>query len=273
MGVGTDYTSTETTDAGSIIQVIKQLHPVEFTDSSTEADSVLWNFGDGNTSTERNPIHNYSSNGTFLVTLTAYNQFGEDSTTQTVIVSGIGVDSYEVEQPTEEETTEETTEETVEETTEEVIEEEEEVIAVDNDVQTFNIDVPSIPEVEEEVISPKGEEEVDYTEEITYEDEETTTTQTTTTTTTQTESNELTFEVSAFDRYIVGSTSMFVLVDPSIFEILKEGSPITLTRLSNKEVHSRVIERLEKNEDMFGFMVDAPINANNREPFEVLATI
>ena len=66
MGVGTDYTSTETTDVGSVIRVIKQLHPVEFTDSSTNADSVLWNFGDGNTSTERNPIHNYSSNGTFV---------------------------------------------------------------------------------------------------------------------------------------------------------------------------------------------------------------
>ena len=35
MGAGTDYTSTESTDAGSIVQVIKQLHPVEFTDSST----------------------------------------------------------------------------------------------------------------------------------------------------------------------------------------------------------------------------------------------
>jgi PKD repeat protein len=276
MGVGTDYTSTETTDAGSIIQVIKQLHPVEFTDSSTNADSVLWNFGDGNTSTERNPIHNYSSNGTFIVTLTAYNEFGEDSTTQSVVVTGIGVDYYE--QEVEEEVEEVEEEEPIEleadpEDLPDVEEEEvEEVIAVDDDVQTFNIDVPSIPEVEEEVISPKDEEEVDYTEEVTYEDEETTTTQTTTTTTTQPKSNELTFEVSAFDRYIVGYTPMFVLVDPSIFEILKEGSPITLTRLSNKAVHSRVIERLEKNEDMFGFMVDAPIDANHREPFEVQIT-
>ena len=71
----------------SIIQRIKQSEPIQFTDSSSGADSVLWNFGDGDTSTERNPIHNYSSNGTFVVTLTAYNQFGEDSTTQTVVVS------------------------------------------------------------------------------------------------------------------------------------------------------------------------------------------
>ena len=95
----------------SIIQRIKQSEPIQFTDSSW-CDGVLWNFGDGDTSTERNPIHNYSSNGTFVVTLTAYNQFGEDSTTQAlVVVSGIGVDSYEVEQPTEEETTEEVVEE------------------------------------------------------------------------------------------------------------------------------------------------------------------
>ena len=148
MGVGTDYTSTESTDAGSIVQVIKQLHPVEFTDSSTEADSVLWNFGDGNTSTERNPIHNYSSNGTFVVTLTAYNQFGEDSTTQTVVVSGIGVDSYEVEQPTEEETTEEVVEE---ETIEEVVEEqpaEEDSTFQTQDVQTTDIfGEPLMPEL------------------------------------------------------------------------------------------------------------------------------
>lgn len=91
MGAGTDYTSTESTDAGSIIQVIKLLHPVEFTDSSTGADSVLWNFGDGNTSSERNPIHNYSSNGTFVVTLMAYNEFGEDSTTQTVVSASVWI--------------------------------------------------------------------------------------------------------------------------------------------------------------------------------------
>lgn len=123
----------------SIIQRIKQSEPIQFTDSSSGADSVLWNFGDGDTSTERNPIHNYSSNGTFVVTLTAYNQFGEDSTTQTVVVSGIGVDYYEVE-------TEESEEEVVEE---QIVEEttEEDSLSYSQDVQTFDLGVPSMPEL------------------------------------------------------------------------------------------------------------------------------
>ena len=47
--------------------------PVNFEDfSTTESDSIQtwqWNFGDGQTSTEQNPIHNYTSPGTYNVTL------------------------------------------------------------------------------------------------------------------------------------------------------------------------------------------------------------
>lgn len=56
--------------------------PVEiaFTDSSTNTPtSWLWDFGDGYTSTEQNPVHNYTTAGTFDVTLTAYNDDGYDS--------------------------------------------------------------------------------------------------------------------------------------------------------------------------------------------------
>lgn len=44
---------------------------VSFTDESTgEPDSWLWDFGDGSTSTEQNPIHQYTTCGSFNVTLT-----------------------------------------------------------------------------------------------------------------------------------------------------------------------------------------------------------
>jgi PKD repeat protein len=41
-----------------------------FTDASTGATSWMWNFGDGNTSTQQNPTHTYTTNGPHYVTLT-----------------------------------------------------------------------------------------------------------------------------------------------------------------------------------------------------------
>ncbi|WP_026897930.1 gliding motility-associated C-terminal domain-containing protein [Daejeonella oryzae] len=46
---------------------------VKFNNQSLEADSYLWDFGDGSTSILENPEHNYSQTGEFDVTLTAFN--------------------------------------------------------------------------------------------------------------------------------------------------------------------------------------------------------
>ncbi|MCD4841628.1 MAG: cobaltochelatase subunit CobN [Methanosarcinales archaeon] len=46
---------------------------VAFTDGSTNATSWLWDFGDGENSTQPNPIHVYDSVGTYSVALTATN--------------------------------------------------------------------------------------------------------------------------------------------------------------------------------------------------------
>ncbi|MFD2551007.1 PKD domain-containing protein [Bizionia sediminis] len=43
---------------------------VAFTNTSADYDSVLWEFGDGNTSTLSNPVHTYASVGAYTVTLT-----------------------------------------------------------------------------------------------------------------------------------------------------------------------------------------------------------
>jgi PKD repeat protein len=43
--------------------------PVAFASTSVFATSYLWDFGDGNTSTEENPTHTYASNGDYTVTL------------------------------------------------------------------------------------------------------------------------------------------------------------------------------------------------------------
>jgi PKD repeat protein len=58
--------------------------PVEFTDTSYgNPTSWLWNFGDGYTSTEQNPIHDFVSRGKpYTVTLTVTNAYGSDSTSR-----------------------------------------------------------------------------------------------------------------------------------------------------------------------------------------------
>ncbi|MGZ8516449.1 MAG: PKD domain-containing protein [Chitinophagaceae bacterium] len=49
---------------------------INFTNNSTGSVSWLWNFGDGNTSTQQNPSHTYATAGNFNVTLIATNASG-----------------------------------------------------------------------------------------------------------------------------------------------------------------------------------------------------
>jgi|GEM_PF-1244906 len=52
---------------------------VQFTDASSNGvTSWLWDFGDGTTSTEQNPVHTYASAGEYTVRLTVKNQYDED---------------------------------------------------------------------------------------------------------------------------------------------------------------------------------------------------
>jgi PKD repeat protein len=61
---------------------------VNFTDNSlNNPTSWSWNFGDGNASSSQNPIHTYSSAGTYTVLLIATNAFGSNYTPKTVIVN------------------------------------------------------------------------------------------------------------------------------------------------------------------------------------------
>ncbi|HET8687151.1 MAG TPA: PKD domain-containing protein, partial [Methanosarcina sp.] len=60
---------------------------VQFNDLSENATSVNWDFGDGKNSAERNPIHKFTTQGTYTVNLTAINGNGTDSKSATIEVT------------------------------------------------------------------------------------------------------------------------------------------------------------------------------------------
>lgn len=75
------FTSTINADTGT----------AAFTNTSTNANTYAWDFGDGNTSTEANPTKNFSS-GTYTVSLTASNNAGASDTFEDEITVLIPVD-------------------------------------------------------------------------------------------------------------------------------------------------------------------------------------
>ncbi|NLN44732.1 MAG: PKD domain-containing protein, partial [Methanosarcina sp.] len=60
---------------------------VLFNDSSENAVSFNWDFGDGTYSTEKNPIQTYSTAGIYTVNMTVSNEIGTDSKLVTINVS------------------------------------------------------------------------------------------------------------------------------------------------------------------------------------------
>lgn len=53
---------------------------VKFRDDTTgKVTSWLWDFGDGKTSTEQNPVHKYAENGTYTITLKVTGPGGTDT--------------------------------------------------------------------------------------------------------------------------------------------------------------------------------------------------
>ncbi len=70
-GVDVTFTNTSNADAGSA--------------------TYLWDFGDGNTSTQENPMHTFTANGTYTVSLVVTDQCGADTVTYSVIIQGISI--------------------------------------------------------------------------------------------------------------------------------------------------------------------------------------
>lgn len=63
---------------------------IQFYNSSTPGNSAFWDFGDGGTSIDFQPIHIFSTTGTYEVLLVMENDFGcKDSTTQTIYITEV----------------------------------------------------------------------------------------------------------------------------------------------------------------------------------------
>lgn len=61
-----------------------------FTNTSANATSYLWDFGDSTNSTDENPAHSFPAPGSYLVTLTADGFCGSVSYSDTVVVVAVG---------------------------------------------------------------------------------------------------------------------------------------------------------------------------------------
>ncbi|XOV66958.1 MAG: PKD domain-containing protein [Fluviicola sp.] len=85
--IGADYFEPLVAD----FSFVQNGYDVQFTDASVWANDYLWDFGDGNTSTDANPLHTYASNGTYNMTLTVTNECETADTTITVGIA-VGID-------------------------------------------------------------------------------------------------------------------------------------------------------------------------------------
>lgn len=69
---------------------------ISFINTSTNFDTVHWNFGDGTTSSENNPTHTYTCPGTKQVTLTVTNTFCEPDNVQDITIPVLIIDTQNV---------------------------------------------------------------------------------------------------------------------------------------------------------------------------------
>ncbi|MDF2437679.1 MAG: hypothetical protein K0Q95_2055 [Bacteroidota bacterium] len=64
---------------------------VQFYNTASTTYTYQWYFGDGGTSVNQNPVHNYMSNGVFNVTLIVNSPCGSDTTTQLININGVNI--------------------------------------------------------------------------------------------------------------------------------------------------------------------------------------
>lgn len=89
VGVGAAYVNEVTPEfSADYTSVCSAPVSIQFQNQTTNANTYLWNFGDGTTSTLSNPQHTYAAAGDYNVTLTGFGgACGNDSLTKTSFIS------------------------------------------------------------------------------------------------------------------------------------------------------------------------------------------
>ena len=67
---------------------------VDFNFTGQQEDSVFWDFGNGLSSNNINPTHDFQNSGAFIVTLIASNSCEADTTSQTLTLSSLNITDY-----------------------------------------------------------------------------------------------------------------------------------------------------------------------------------
>lgn len=72
---------------------------VTFSNFSVGGNSYLWDFGDGSTSTDENPTHVYTTDGTFTIKLTVVNTGGSAETTRNIVIDSNLIEAGDMSDP------------------------------------------------------------------------------------------------------------------------------------------------------------------------------
>lgn len=59
---------------------------ITFSNTSKNTTSYIWDFGDGNSSTEENPTYAYSDTGSYIITLTAHGEAGSSTVSKSATI-------------------------------------------------------------------------------------------------------------------------------------------------------------------------------------------
>ena len=84
-----EYSRFEPYDPTAEYDYSGEANVLTFNNLSVDADSYNWDFGDGATSSQSEPLHIYAATGNYLVCLNAQNKYGEDQNCKTIAITQI----------------------------------------------------------------------------------------------------------------------------------------------------------------------------------------